>query len=105
MDLSSKSAAKSIVFTIISSQPIALTANMDELEDQENCHPNKSFKRQFDNLSLRKMLKRCRASSSHSPSLSLVEVITNQQVSDFNEDSADLEDVSAVIAQQYRFSS
>uniref|UniRef100_A0A803QAH8 Reverse transcriptase domain-containing protein n=1 Tax=Cannabis sativa TaxID=3483 RepID=A0A803QAH8_CANSA len=95
MDFSSKRAGKAIATTIISHQPSSPLDDMDDFIDQENTNPNKTFKRQFDSLSLRKTLKRCRATNIQSASPSSVEASAHLQVSDFGADFAGTEDHSA----------
>uniref|UniRef100_A0A803QC95 DUF4283 domain-containing protein n=1 Tax=Cannabis sativa TaxID=3483 RepID=A0A803QC95_CANSA len=77
MDISSKKTGEASAATIISHQPHSYLDDMDGFDDQENTNPNKAFKRQFDSLSLRKTLKRCRASNGSSPSPSSIEATAN----------------------------
>ncbi|KAM6547541.1 hypothetical protein CsatB_019222 [Cannabis sativa] len=90
-----------IQFSAVSTTaPATLHTTRATFKGQENVHPNRTFKRQYDTNSMRQTLKRCRANQSAQPSLS--EGISPHQSVSTGLDSIDVQDNSAVIAQQSR---
>uniref|UniRef100_A0A803P6D7 Zinc knuckle CX2CX4HX4C domain-containing protein n=1 Tax=Cannabis sativa TaxID=3483 RepID=A0A803P6D7_CANSA len=86
--------------TVSTTAPATLHITRATLKGQENIHPNRTFKRQYDTNSMRQTLKRCRANQTAQPSLS--EGIHPHQSVSTGLDSIDVQDNSAVIAQQSR---
>uniref|UniRef100_A0A803QS40 RNase H type-1 domain-containing protein n=1 Tax=Cannabis sativa TaxID=3483 RepID=A0A803QS40_CANSA len=72
--------------------PATLHTTRTTLKGQENAHPNRTFKRQFDTNSMRQTFKRCRANQSEVVSSLSEEIPPIHYVSDASIDSTDAQD-------------